>query len=356
VSAMKNKLLVVCLGVGILQALAGRQVRAQLIPLLPPIASDAGDEDTPQESKTVRVIEADLAAERFDDLDQMADRYRRKKTRLAGGGWRLHQFYAALDTRQPSDEATEEHLRHIEHWIAAKPSSITARVAMAQSLHRWAWLARGTGYASTVTPTMAMLFHERIERGQKVLEDAKKLPTMCPQWYSEMMTVGLAQGWEHAKMQALFDEAMQFEPGYLYFYRDYANYLLPKWEGQHGDAEKFAQVTADKVGGEMGDLIYFEVAKVVIKRGNGGIPTGEMDWERIKRGGYAMDRLYGQSRGTTNQFALMAYEYKDAAAAAPLFNAIGDRWSPSVWKTLTYYQNARQWALGKVVKSSPAAN
>jgi hypothetical protein len=355
---MKNKLLIACLGVAMLSAIAGRQVRAQLIPLLPPIASDAGDEATPQESKTVRVIQDDLAAERFDELDRMADQFRRTKRRTAGGGWRLRGFYSALDanTKGLPDAAMEEHLKHIEHWIAARPESMTARVAMADGLHRWAWNARGGGVASTVTPAMAKLFFAREERAQKVLEDAKKLPTMCPQWYSEMMTVGLAQGWEHAKMQALFDEAMQFEPGYLYFYRDYANYLLPKWEGQDGDAEKFAQVTADKVGGEMGDLIYFEVAKVVIKRGNGGMPTGEMDWERIKRGGYALDRLYGQSRGTTNQFALMAYEYKDAAAAAPLFNAIGDRWSPSVWKTLTYYQNARQWALGKVVKSSPAAN
>ena len=135
---------------------------------------------------------------------------------MAGGGWRLRVFYSAIDIKEPTDEATEEHIAHLEHWIAQRPNSITARVAMAEALHRWAWLARGTGYASTVTPAMAKLFFARIERGQAVLEEAAKLGTMCPQWYSEMMTVGLAEGWEHEKMRrTCLDRATKFEPGYL---------------------------------------------------------------------------------------------------------------------------------------------
>jgi hypothetical protein len=231
---------------------------------------------------------------------------------------------------------------------------------MAQSLHRWAWMARGSGLANTVTPAMATLFFQRVEREQAVLEEAKKLPVRCPQWYSEMMTVGLAESWDRAKMQALFDEAIGFEPGWLSYYRDYANYLLPKWLGEEGDAARFAKETADKAGGEMGDLVYYDVATVVIKRGNGGIPTNEMDWERIKRGAYALERMYGSTRGTTNELAFMAYKYQDFATAVPLFDSIGDRWLEQVWKTRTYYENARKWALRaqaaeKAVAAQPVA-
>jgi hypothetical protein len=42
-----------------------------------------------------RSIESDLMREKFDDLDNMADRYRREKSRLPGGEWRLRLFYAA---------------------------------------------------------------------------------------------------------------------------------------------------------------------------------------------------------------------------------------------------------------------
>jgi hypothetical protein len=324
--------------------MASRSGRAQLIPLLPPPAGESAEESTPQQSKSAQLIQADLVAERFDELDQMADRFRSSKGRMPGGGWKLQVFYQALDQREPNDAATVEHLTHIEHWMAAKPDSITARVAAAQSLHQWAWLARGSGLADTVTPEMAKLFFARIERDEEVLKAAEKMQPMCPQWYSEMMTVGLAEGWDRAKMQDMFDRATQFEPGYLSFYRDFANYLLPKWEGHPGDAAAFAKTAADRVGGDEGDLIYFEFATVVIKRGNGGIPTKQMDWERIKRGARVLGKDYGQSRTTVNQFAFMAWKYRDAAVAGPLFAEIGERWAPGVWKEKENYTLAREWA------------
>jgi hypothetical protein len=335
---------VVGLGMAMLPMMAARMMRAQVIPLLPPIVTESEEAATPQQNRTTQLIQADLAAERFDELDRMADRFRERKTRMAGGGWRLRAFYSAIDVKEPTDEATEEHIAHLEHWIAQRPNSITARVAMAECLHRWAWLARGTGYAYTVTPAMAKLFFARIEREQAVLEEAAKLGTMCPQWYSEMMTVGLAERWDHEKMQNLFDRATEFEPGYLYFYREYANYLLPKWAGRPGDATTFAKAAADRVGGDEGDLIYFEVAKAVIRQDNPGITIAEMDWERIKRGAHVLDKMYGQSRTTMNEFAFMAYKYRDADVAAPLFAAIGERWATGVWTKRENYDHAREWA------------
>jgi hypothetical protein len=328
---------------GIVLAGAASGARAQLIPLLPPVA-EPGEEATPQESRSAQLVQAELEAEKFDELDELAGRLRTKKGRNAGGGWKLRAFYTALDPKEPNDDAVKAHLAHLEHWIAAKPESITARVALAQSLIDWGWQARGNGMGNTVTPAMAKLFFARVEQAQKVLEEAKSLKTMCPQWYSEMLTVGLAEGWDKARMQALFDEGTAFEPGYLYLYREYANYLLPKWEGQPGDAAKFATAMADKLGGDDGDLIYFDVATVVIKRGNGGIPTQQMDWARIKRGALVLDKRYGQSRQTTNQLAFMAYKYQDAALAGQLFRSIGDRWAPAVWKEKANFERARNWA------------
>ena len=49
-------------------------------------------------------------------------------------------------------------------------------------------------------------------------------------------------------MQDLFDRATKFEPEYFPLYRDFANYLLPKWEGEPGDATAFAKAAADRVG------------------------------------------------------------------------------------------------------------
>ena len=97
---------------------------------------------------------------------------------------------------------------------------------------------------------------------------------------------------------------------------------------------------------------------MAIERDNGRIPTNEMDWERIKRGAYALERMYGQTRETTNELAFMAYKYRDYAVAVPLFESIGERWLEQVWKPRTYYEKARKWALRaeaaeKAVASQP---
>jgi hypothetical protein len=328
----------------LLLAMAGGAGWAQLIPLLPPSASDSAEEPTPQLSQSVQMLQNDLAAGRFDALDQLAERLLRNQGRNPGGGWKLDAFFAALDPREPSEAATAEHMAQLQRWMEAKPNSMTARVALAKSLNRWAWVARGSGLGDTVTPAMAKLFFERIQLSRRVLEDSEKLRPMFPEWYGEMMTVGLAEGWDRAKMQDLFDRATGFQPEYYPFYRDFANYLLPKWEGQPGEAAAFAKTAADRVGGDDGDAIYFEFATIVIKRGNGGIPTKQMDWERIKRGAYALEKKYGPSRATINQFAFMAYKYRDAAVAGPLFAEIGERWAPAVWKEKSNYEQARDWA------------
>lgn len=327
-----------------LPVMAARTVRAQLIPLLPPIVNDSEEEATPQQSRAAKLIQDDLAAERFDELDQIADRFRRDKTRAPGGGWRLRQFYTELLGKPESDEAVKEHMTYLEHWIAFHPDSMTPRIAMAETLHHWAWMARGSGVAGTVSEQGWKLLEERVGREKDVLEAAEKLPTKCPEWYSEMISTGIALGWERDRIQLIFDEGAKFEPGYFYLYKEYADYLLPKWYGKPGDTTKFAKTEADLVGGDEGDLIYYYVATTVIKRGNGGIPREEMDWERMKRGALVLSKKFGESRTTTNIFAFMAYQYRDKATAAPLFASIGERWSPSIWKTAAYYDRARKWA------------
>src|ERR1700746_3038169 len=129
--------------------------------------------------------------------------------------------------------------------------------------------------ADTVTPEGWRLFDERVKEAQVVLDGSAKMQHMCPQWYSEMMTVGLAQSWDAKRVKENFDRGIQFEPDYYYLYLQFANYLLPKWDGHPGDASAFARSSADRLGGSAGDLLYFQIATVLIRRGNGDFPIKE---------------------------------------------------------------------------------
>lgn len=292
----------------------------------------------------MRLIESDLISEKFDDLDRMAAQLRREKSRFPGGEWKLVYFYSALDKPELTDKDTLEHLAHLRHWIAQRPESITARVALATSLHRWAWVARGNGMAGTVTQEGWKLFGERIQESMSVLAAAANLHEQCPQWYSEMMIVGLAQSWNASQMREVFEQGIQFEPGYFRLYKQYANYLLPKWDGKPGDATAFAKTSADNLGGEEGDQIYFHIATAIIGKNGADFGVKEMDWPRIQRGYQAIAAQYGNTAWLKNEIAFMAWKFKDSAFARQQFDLIGDHWSSSVWRDRQRFDRARDWA------------
>ncbi|MGA3161841.1 MAG: DUF4034 domain-containing protein [Terracidiphilus sp.] len=324
-----------------------RQSAAQSVPTNPSASSPSTteeDESNVSERKWAREIESDLVAEKFDELDRMADQYRSEKSRFPGGSWKLTHFYGVLDKPHLTDQDSLDHLAHLKHWVEQRPESITARVALATSLHRWAWVARGNGTANTVSDTGWRLFNERISQSYSVLQDAAKLPARCPGWYSEMMVVGLAQGWDEKQMKEIFEQAVQFEPDYFRFYKEYANYLLPKWHGKPGDATAFAKTSADNVGGDEGDQIYFHIATAVVGKNGSEFATKEMDWARIQRGYQALTAQYGTTGWLKNEIAYLAYKFRDAAFAKQQFEVIGDHWNSGVWRDRERFDRARDWS------------
>jgi len=302
------------------------------------------DESSWHGSKWTRLIETDLVEEKFDELDRMAYELRSQKRRAAGGSWKLTEFYGALDKPTLTDKDTLDHMAHLKRWIAQRPDSITARVALATSLHRWAWVARGNGMANTVTEQGWKLFNERIQESLDVLNAASRLRERCPQWYSEMMVVGLAQGWDEPKMREVFEQGIQFEPEYFDLYKQMAMYLLPKWEGKPGEVVAFATSSADRVGGEQGDAIYFHIAVAVIGKNGRNFGVKEMDWSRIQRGYQAITAQYGTSERLKNKMAWFAYRFRDATVARQQFELIGDRWDRDVWRDRERFDEARDWA------------
>lgn len=310
---------------------------------------NASEEPSSNDAAWAHDIESKLVAEQFDDLDRMATQYRQDKMRLTGGDWRLHAFYKVLDKPMLTDKDSVEHLEHLHHWMKLRPESITARVALATSLTRWAWVARGNGLANTVTPEGWRLFNQRAGEALVVLEGSRDMKVMCPQWYSEMMTVGLAQGWDIDRVQEVFARGVQFEPGYQYLYTQYANYILPKWYGKPGDSSAFAKTSADKLGGERGDLLYFQIMASMVHQGNGKLQVAneEVDWPRVQRGYAALTAAYGKSNHRANQIAYMAFRLGDRQIAQQQFSSVGDRWAISVWKDRKLFDRARDWANGQ---------
>ena len=290
-----------------------------------------------------------LKEEKFAELDCLADRARSGKERLPGGLWKIQQLYEGL--RQPVPypmHATQEDrtdlLQRLQKWVKARPESISARVALALAYLDYAQDARGSGYSNTVSDSGWKLFGERTAEAKRILPEASTLPAKCPEWYVAMQMVSINQSWPVAEARALFEQAYKFEPEYYIYARDLASYLLPKWDGEPGDTEKFVQEIADRIGGDKGDILYFQVASAsyVIC---GCHDNPDLSWDRIKRGFEASEKHYGVSMLNLNRIAYLASYFgeRDPLYADKILTRIGDQWDEKTWGRKQDFEGIKQW-------------
>ncbi len=285
----------------------------------------------------------------YAGLEKEISAARATKVRLQGGIWKANMFYDAVGHAIPAFGGStvdwDSHFADIKKWIAAYPESAAARIALAEAYVNYAWEARGHGYANTVSDSGWNKFKEGIQLAESALLDAAKLKEKCPFWYEAMQEVALAQGWNREQARALFDEATAFEPTYYHYYRQYANYLMPRWYGDEGETQAFAEESAKRLPEADGSIVYFEIASMLVcpcdEQNN---DMDSMSWPKIKQGYTTIEKLYGTSRLKTNRFAYMSVVAKDKESARGTFAKIGDDWNYKVWINPRYFEKAKAWA------------
>jgi len=82
----------------------------------------------------------------YGQLDSEAQQIRVGKDRLAGGGWKLNTFYAAVSAPTNGSDTEggdwQAHINELKKWVAKDPQSAAARVALANAYMGWGWEAR----------------------------------------------------------------------------------------------------------------------------------------------------------------------------------------------------------------------
>ena len=291
---------------------------------------------------------------RYADMDTLAQQLQQQRSRFAGGAWRLHVFFGTLSSPgspTATDAAWQAHIAKLEQWAASSPASPTPRIALAQTFLRFGWKARGHGYSNTVTAEGWELFRSRVLSARSTLEQSAALAENSPHWYLEMQSVALDQQWDRAAFDALAERALAHAPGYYYFAVSESNYLLPKWYGKAGDTEQYAAQVADRIGGDEGDAVYFQIAAALNCCNKTQAPA--LSWSRVQRGFAAIESLYKSTNHERNVMAYLALRSGDAATAQQLFARIGNDWSASVWKTKAAFDSGRIGsAAGNSTKSS----
>jgi hypothetical protein len=295
-------------------------------------------------------VRALLRQEQFERLDRLADELVKTKARFPGGDWKSYRFQEALGKpaggEKTSDEERESHIAVLQRWHSARPDSMAAVLALTDAMIAYGWKARGTGFADKVTPEGWRLLRARTAPVDDLLTDIGHRVPRTPDWYCAMIDAGRIEGWDRERVDALFEEAAALEPTYLHVYSAMARYLTPRWQGEEGDWETFAERSADRLGGREGSVVYGHVAWQISKLYQGAdfYKQNRVSWDRVKQGFIDREALYGFSLRNLNAFSQLAGAAADRETTRALLARIGDGWDADVWKERKYFDGYRKWA------------
>jgi hypothetical protein len=115
--------------------------------------------------------------------------------------------------------------------VKARPDSSILHTYRGTFYTRYAWDARGGGWANTVTDDGWRLFGQRLDVAAKALEKAWELDQTNSDAARAMITVELGQGQGRQRMELWFGRAMTADPDNFDACKAKVYYLEPKWHG-----------------------------------------------------------------------------------------------------------------------------
>jgi hypothetical protein len=240
-----------------------------------------------------------LRQRNYQALDAMAARLQRNNVTFSNGDWEICFFYEGVSDlpEGDSDVEWEERIQALRDWFDADAESMPARIALAFGLYNYAWKARGHGWAKDVTEDGWRQFQERLTEARRILIAAERLGPDSPVYYSTRLRIAFVDGTPRDEWEQLYEECITAFPGYTRFYLAKATMLLPRWVGEPGEWEAFAAASANRVGGEAGDVLYAQIIWQMHElRLFGNIfSESAVEWPRTRRCFEALCRRYPES-------------------------------------------------------------
>jgi hypothetical protein len=251
----------------------------------------------------------------FDLIDRAADEARESKEQTLAGVWKLERIYDGLEhpRDKTSDAEWKRHSRLLREWMEKEPDSETAPVAVAASMFKFGWNARGHGYADSVSSESSKLFAERVALARNLLTSITAR-TSCPMWYSLMLQIALSENWDREAYEELWEHAVQFEPTWYEYYRQKAIYLLPKWHGEPGDLDAYANSYATRPGDDNA-RIYFLIIQCASATDQSERQKPLAHYDVFKQGFSEMRKAHGVTRRTQGIAFEKAMLARDSAFA-----------------------------------------
>ena len=267
----------------------------------------------------------------FADLERRIAAARAQLADLPDGSSTYSGIFGGLnDLIEYGQVPHELLLDRFADWRRAYPASAVPSLLEAVYYHESAWVARGQGYAKSVSAQAWQVFHHNVGVSRAILEDGATYGREHPYWYAKSVSVALDGSDPSDAITKVFDEGARRFPDYHPLYAAMLRTLMPRW---HGSAEAVADFV-DEVTRAQSDSLYAELYATYAGLEGDDVDIFEnerVDWSRIRSGFEQLRAEHAASDYVLNRYAYMACRKGDAGTYAGLRHAAGSRPSSTAW-------------------------
>lgn len=215
---------------------------------------------------------------------------------------------------------------------------------------KYAWEARGSGFAGTVTGEGWRLFRDRLTEAERALTKAWEMDPTDGRVPASMITVHLGLHGEREPMEAWFDKAMQADPDNYEACENKLHFLLPRWHGSHEEMVEFGRQCLQEQSW-LRNLPYVLIKAHLDISKEVSDPEAYLGqphvWRDVKAGHEGFLRVYPdfpRAKWHKSHLAWSACQAGRWAEAKRCFEAVGDDPHPGVFRSKAYYEYWRRKA------------
>jgi hypothetical protein len=279
----------------------------------------------------IRATAADLLKkDDYAGLEKLAVEIKKRGCDIRQTYPELCAFYEAFEIKATEDERHWlDQQTKLHGWLRACPDSLTAKIAMANWYIGYAWKARGSGWAYTVSREGWGLMHEFLVKAAEILNSVPASQVDDPEFYHASMIVAVDADSPREAGDRAFKKGVKLAREYYPLYGLRAYYLMPRWYGKIGDWESFAQDAFDSFPDDKREIFFaLLVHNQATVCWDDFFNKSFVDYNCVKRGLLAAEKIDHRKGYSLSKLCYLASIRGDRATAVQLFLDLGtDAWS-----------------------------
>lgn len=292
-----------------------------------------------------------FAAGDYAALDAWYDKALQQDTRTAGGHRLANRLVRSIafgpgPGQSPADEPYWQAQQHqATRWLAARPQSILATIALSKVYAYQAWSLRDSDAGKSLELNL---------QGQKLLLAQSERGRKDPNWWAVLLTQAHNTRMPAKEQRQLAQDAIAAFPQHPDIYTRIATTRVPQEGGSHKALADLAgqavENTKPHEGQSLYALLYWSVQDQLAPNGQAAFTHRQVDWPRIRAGFDDLVQRHPDPYNINTYARLACVAAKDKKATAEVLQRMGNNIVQQAWSSREEFMGCQAWAGGAAAR------